>query len=73
MLCFTGKINLWPSFRVEKIVNTKNRAYVFEVTSPDKLICLSADEQKTMDMFVFFIQIQVRLIDEIKGEWSSWI
>ncbi|WAR30509.1 hypothetical protein MAR_033051 [Mya arenaria] len=46
-----GKVELWPSFRVEKIANMKNRAYVFQITTPNETVCLSTDEQRNMDIF----------------------
>ena len=64
-----GKLELFPSYRVEKITNMKNRAYVFQVTTPGCTLCLSAEEQRSMDLFVFFIQIQSRLKDQIRGKW----
>ncbi|XP_045195821.2 uncharacterized protein LOC123551160 [Mercenaria mercenaria] len=66
-----GKIELWPSFRVEKVTNMKNRAYVFQITTPDTTICLSTDEQRTMDIFVFFLQIQTRLKDQIRDDYFT--
>jgi len=62
-----GHIELWPSFQVEKITNMKNRAYVFQITTPNETVCLSSDEQRNMDIFVFFLQIQTRLKDQIRG------
>ncbi|KAL4219106.1 hypothetical protein ACF0H5_021689 [Mactra antiquata] len=64
-----GKVELWPSFRVEKVTNMKNRAYVFQITTPDTTVCLSTDEQRSMDIFVFFLQIQTRLKDQIKEDF----
>ncbi|XP_067662308.1 uncharacterized protein [Haliotis asinina] len=61
-----GRIWLHPSFRIEKLPNTKNRAFVFELTTPENQVCLSAEEQKAMDMFVFILQIQARLLENIK-------
>ena len=50
----------------------KNRAYVFQVTTPGCTVCLSAEEQRGMDVFVFFLQIQSRLKDQIRGNtWQS--
>ncbi|KAL5012039.1 hypothetical protein ScPMuIL_010590 [Solemya velum] len=63
-----GRIHLFPSYRVEKVTNTRNRAYVFEVTTPECYLCVSADEQKTMDVFVFYLQIQTQLHDRIKED-----
>lgn len=47
----------------------KNRAYVFQVTTPGCTLCLSAEEQRSMDLFVFFIQIQSRLKDQIREDY----
>ncbi|KAH3778080.1 hypothetical protein DPMN_179533 [Dreissena polymorpha] len=64
-----GKVELWPSFRVEKVTNMKNRAYVFQITTPAETVCLSSDEQRNMDIFVFFLQIQTRLKDQIRDDY----
>ncbi|XP_064616938.1 uncharacterized protein LOC135480937 [Liolophura sinensis] len=64
-----GKIPLRPSFRVEKSMNAKNRAYVFEVITPARHLCLSADEQKIMDLFVFYLQSQVRLSGDVIDDY----
>ena len=70
----SGKIELFPSYRVEKVTNMKNRAYVFQVTTPGCTVCLSAEEQRGMDVFVFFLQIQSRLKDQIRGNtWQSLV
>jgi len=58
---------LAEGFRLEKVTNTRNRAYVFELTTGNKYLCLSSDEQRLMDMFVFVLQAQIRLRDQIKG------
>ncbi|XP_071096362.1 uncharacterized protein [Haliotis cracherodii] len=63
-----GRIWLHPSFRIEKLPNTKNRAFVFELTTPENQLCLSAEEQKAMDMFVFILQMQARLLENIKDD-----
>ncbi|GAB1607655.1 dual specificity protein kinase splA-like isoform X1 [Argonauta hians] len=60
---------LLNKYRVEKITNSKNRAYVFEITTPERRLCLSANEQRTMDMFVFFLQIQRKLIRELTEDY----
>ncbi|XP_048775897.1 uncharacterized protein LOC125680383 isoform X2 [Ostrea edulis] len=62
------KVVLWPSYRLEKVTNTRNRAYVFELTTQDKYLCLSADEQRPMDIFVFLLQSQMQLKKEIKDD-----
>lgn len=62
------KVVLWPTFRIEKVTNTRNRAYVFELTTGDKYLCLSADEQRRMDIFVFILQSQMQLKKEIKDD-----
>ncbi|XP_062579648.1 AF4/FMR2 family member 4-like [Saccostrea cucullata] len=62
------KVVLWPSYRLEKVTNTRNRAYVFEVTTQDKYLCLSADEQRSMDIFVFILQSQMQLKKQIKDD-----
>lgn len=49
-------------------MNAKNRAYVFEVITPARHLCLSADEQKLMDLFVFYLQSQVRLSSDVIGK-----
>jgi hypothetical protein len=49
------------------VTNARNRAYVFELTSQDKYLCLSADEQKSMDVFVFMLMSQLKLKEQIKG------
>ncbi|KAK3087975.1 hypothetical protein FSP39_013001 [Pinctada imbricata] len=61
-------VTLWPSYRLEKVTNTRHRAYVFELTTPEKYLCLSADEQRHMDMFVFVIQAQTQLKEQIKDD-----
>ncbi|XP_076091354.1 uncharacterized protein LOC143063232 [Mytilus galloprovincialis] len=63
------KIPLLPGFHLEKVTNTKNRAYVFELTSQDKYLCLSADEQKNMDVFVFLLMSQLKLKEQIKDDF----
>ncbi|CAE1286025.1 unnamed protein product [Acanthosepion pharaonis] len=63
------QLSLYPKYRVEKITNSKNRAYVFEITTPEKQLCLSANEQRTMDMFVFFLQIQHKLVPQITDDY----
>lgn len=63
------QLSLYPKYRVEKITNSKNRAYVFEITTPEKRLCLSANEQRTMDMFVFFLQIQHKLVPQITDDY----
>lgn len=67
VIFLTDKVVLWPTFRIEKVTNTHNRAYVFELTTGDKYLCLSADEQRRMDIFVFILQSQMQLKKEIKG------
>ena len=47
----------------------KNRAYVFQITTPDVTICLSTDEQRNLDIFVFFLHMQMKLKDQIRGEF----
>ena len=66
-LLLVEKISLLPGFHIEKVTNTRNRAYVFELTSQDKYLCLSADEQKSMDVFVFMLMSQLKLKEQIKG------
>lgn len=63
------QLTLYPKYRVEKITNSKNRAYVFEITTPERRLCLSANEQRTMDMFVFFLQIQNKLVSQITDDY----
>lgn len=65
------QLSLYPKYRVEKITNSKNRAYVFEITTPEKRLCLSANEQRTMDMFVFFLQIQHKLVPQITASLTQ--
>ncbi|XP_033764121.1 uncharacterized protein LOC117345211 [Pecten maximus] len=63
------KVSLAGGFRLEKVTNTRNRAYVFELTTAEKYLCLSADEQRHMDMFVFMIQTQITLHEQIKEDF----
>ncbi|KAL3871671.1 hypothetical protein ACJMK2_039655 [Sinanodonta woodiana] len=60
------QIYLSSGYKVEKVTNLKSRAYVFELTTPETSLCLSADEQRGMDVFVFFLLIQSRLKEEIR-------
>ncbi|XP_021376163.1 uncharacterized protein LOC110464966 [Mizuhopecten yessoensis] len=63
------KVHLSGGFRLEKVTNTRNRAYVFELTTAEKYLCLSADEQRHMDMFVFMLQTQIILREQIKEDF----
>ncbi|KAK7475425.1 hypothetical protein BaRGS_00033306 [Batillaria attramentaria] len=65
------EITLWPSFKVEKVNNTHNRAFALELTAPERQVCLSADEQATVDLLVFLLQTQVRLRDNIREDLTE--
>ncbi|KAK3580173.1 hypothetical protein CHS0354_001306 [Potamilus streckersoni] len=67
------KVQIYMSsgYKVEKVTNLKSRAYVFELTTPETSLCLSADEQRGMDVFVFFLLIQSRLKEEIRDGFFS--
>ena len=54
--------------QVEKLSNSHNRAFAVEVTTSSHQLCLSADEQTTLDKFVFLLQTQVRLRESISGK-----
>nr|KAG5690911.1 hypothetical protein BaRGS_003402 [Batillaria attramentaria] len=58
-------------FQVEKVNNTHNRAFALELTAPERQVCLSADEQATVDLLVFLLQTQVRLRDNIREKSNS--
>ncbi|KAK7094982.1 serine/threonine-protein kinase fray2-like [Littorina saxatilis] len=59
------QICLQPSFKVEKLSNAHNRAFAVELTAPFQQVCLSADQQSTLDMLVFLLQTQYHLRDTI--------
>lgn len=44
MFFFIDKVVLWLIFRIEKVINIRNRVYVFELIIGDKYLCLLVDE-----------------------------
>ncbi|ESO92723.1 hypothetical protein LOTGIDRAFT_232871 [Lottia gigantea] len=63
-----GEFVLWPTFRVEKSINAKNRQFSFEISTPDQQLCLSSDSKKTADIFVFLLQIQTKLKSQVQDD-----
>lgn len=54
-------------YQVDKLSNINGRAFAVQITSPEHQLCFSADEQSTIDIFVFLLQSQVMLRETIKG------
>ncbi|XP_076454728.1 uncharacterized protein LOC143289583 [Babylonia areolata] len=60
------QISLCPSFKVEKLSSCHSRALAVQLTAPSHQLCLSADNQGTVDKLVFLLQTQIRLRDNIR-------
>ncbi|KAH9508897.1 hypothetical protein Btru_050404 [Bulinus truncatus] len=61
-------VELWPSYKVEKLKNARGRTFVCEITSPDHHIFLSLNEEKEIDILVFLFQVQIRLKSNIRDD-----
>ncbi|KAI8770975.1 serine-rich adhesin for platelets [Biomphalaria glabrata] len=64
----TDSVELWPTFKVEKLKNARGRTYVCEITSPAHHIFLSVNEEKELDVLVFLLQVQIRLKSNIRDD-----
>ena len=68
-------LKLQPSFHVEKCSTTQGKSNVCRIHMPDgkKTTTLAFEEEKTLHLFTFYIQCQLRLKEECWGKFHQVI
>ncbi|XP_071948854.1 uncharacterized protein [Antedon mediterranea] len=63
-----GFLKLWPHYRVDKKFDPKGKQHVFDIKTPIDTYRLMAETQPTMDLWVFYLQIQTKLRPDFPGD-----
>ncbi|XP_033643459.1 uncharacterized protein LOC117303389 [Asterias rubens] len=62
-----AKLKLSPHYRVDKKHDATGKCFTFEVRTPDESYRLQSETETNMDLWVFYLQIQTKLMQEFPG------
>ena len=67
-VCFSGYLKLSSLYRIEKRPAMKGKPFVCEIVSESVQLVLASEDEKMFHLFVFFLQTQTKIKDELEGK-----
>ena len=66
-VCISGYLKLSSLYRIEKRPAMKGKPFVCEIVSESVQLVLASEDEKMFHLFVFFLQTQTKIKDELEG------